>query len=119
MASFVNTMRDWRRMCETIQLENWQTSSGSWCKGCPVQGVCVFDTEIKDTTDKELVMIDERVQSWAAEHPEPVYPSFLEWLHKVLPNLNGQDDHGTILELIKTPIPADIAQKLGIEPKER
>lgn len=63
MADFVQVMKDWRRMCETIQSENQQTSSGGWCKGCPVQEVCVIDTAIKDATNNELAMIGEQIQS--------------------------------------------------------
>lgn len=124
MSDFVQVMKDWRRLCETIQSENQQTSSGGWCKGCPVQGVCVIDTEIKDTTDKGLAMIGERIQSWAAENPEPVYPSWGEWLH----NLHVVGVHATcapeqniyypIVGMFNTPIPADIAEKLGLKPKE-
>lgn len=107
---FVQTMKDWRRMCDTIQSENQKTSSNGWCKGCPVQGVCVIDTEIKDTTEKGFAMIGERIQSWAAEHPEPVYPTWREYI---------EDYTGILMiDVIDDPIPADIAEKLGLQPKE-
>ena len=110
---FVQTMKDWRRMCETIQSENQKTSSGGWCKGCPVQGVCVIDTEIKDTTEKGLAMIGERIQSWAEENPEPIYPTWFEWFKTVVSD-EEMLQRGMYWDM---QIPADIAQKLGIEPR--
>lgn len=131
VAEFVQMMKDWRRICKTIQSENQQTSSCSWCKGCPVQGVCVIDTEIKDTTDKGLAMICERIQSWAEKHPESVYPTWGEWLisvgaaRKIPTGVPVELQDGRIVDSpwetvvdVDTPIPADIAQKHGIQPKE-
>lgn len=54
--------------------------------------------------------MEELVMSWAAENPEPVYPSWGTWLAAKF----GYD----LCEIMYEPIPADIAQKLGIEPKE-
>lgn len=57
--------------------------------------------------------------AWAAEHPEPVYPTWYEWLKD-----NGLTFHDAesswigFTERIHHPIPADIAQKLGLEQKE-
>jgi hypothetical protein len=70
------------------------------------------------------MQIEKRVMKWAAEHPEPVYPTWGEWLYDMhvvsvqarqtpLPNL-----YYTIESAMLKPIPADIAEKLGIEPKE-
>ena len=56
---------------------------------------------------------------WAAEHPEPVYPTWAEFLHEAfcekypMPYRGGAAWYAFLRE---TPIPADIAQKLGIEP---
>lgn len=59
------------------------------------------------------------VMNWAAENPEPVYPTWGEWLMSI-GVINGVHPYGAIDALgnLKQPIPADIAQKLGIEPKE-
>ena len=62
---------------------------------------------MKDIVDNS-VEFEKRVMSWAAEHPV-VYPTWENWLT----TLGVQSFN----ELSK-PIPADIAQKLGIEPKE-
>ena len=114
---FVQTMKDWRRMCDTIQSENQKTSSNGWCKGCPVQGVCVIDTEIKDTTEKGFAMIGERIQSWAAEHPEPVYPTWGEWLQSIGVAELGSGMLSIHPAIAEQPIPAELAEKLEIEPK--
>ena len=54
--------------------------------------------------------IERFVMSWAAEHTEPVYPTWYEYLCDMYQadwNLTIANNH----------IPADVAQKLGIEPK--
>jgi hypothetical protein len=66
------------------------------------------------------------VAAWAAEHPEPVYPTFGEWLEKQgivkLVNCDRYEKDGRkvymLLESVENQIPDNIAQKLGIEPKE-
>lgn len=126
-------------MCETIQSQNQQKSNSGWCGGCPLQGYCVIDTEIKDSTDNELAIIEKRIQSWAAENPEPVYPTWGEWLEQQgicfssithrnyvdgvsIPKVFEYQIEGKTAfmcgDKVNEPIPADMAQKLGIEPKE-
>ena len=69
--------------------------------------------------------IEKTIMAWAAEHPEPVYPTWGDWFvnRGMLPekwdNLtSAYMDVGCVPKLIHSPIPADLAQKLGIEPKE-
>jgi hypothetical protein len=64
---------------------------------------------MKDIVDNS-VEFEKRVMSWAAEHPKPVYPTWGTWLAEKF----GYD----LREIMYEPVPADIAQKLGIEPKE-
>lgn len=139
MAEFVQTMKDWRRMCETIQSENQGKSISNWCIGCPIQGYCVIDSAIKDSTNGEISIIGDQIQAWAAEHPEPVYPTWGQWLEQQgicfsrltnysrvagisIPQVfDYQIDGKTAFicgDKVNEPIPADIAEKLGIEPKE-
>ena len=55
---------------------------------------------------------------WAAEHPELVYPTWFEWLSDMgLIVKNGDAYEFHFIRATKY-IPADIAQKLGIKPKE-
>lgn len=52
---------------------------------------------------------------WDADHPEPVYPTWVEWFREMgVVSPKQEYFHDWLLK----PIPADIAQKLGIEPKE-
>jgi hypothetical protein len=64
---------------------------------------------------------EKAIMDWAAEHPEPVYPTWVEYLVGigVIPHEIRLETADTLMDthLLK-PIPADIAQKLGIEPKE-
>ena len=68
--------------------------------------------------------VESVVTKWAAEHPEPVYPTWLEWLQSLGYGIAYYDESvnppGWVFsfEVAERPIPADIAQKLGIEPKE-
>ena len=54
------------------------------------------------------------IMSWAAEHPEPVYPAWRDWLRDQYPMLGPY----TMTDILESPIPADIAEKLGLQPKE-
>lgn len=119
---FVQTMKDWRRMCNAIQSENQKSPSGSWCSNCPIEQFCVIDTEIKDSTDDVFRIIDERVQTWADKNKEPVYPTWYDYLHSIGILYNKHVAGGDVTEIhwgnMMTPIPADTAQKLGLQPKE-
>ena len=70
----------------------------------------------------DISIIEIRVMAWAAEHPDPVYPTWGEWLESfgVVEITKAKD---RIIKVMMKPellnsIPADIAEKLGIEPKE-
>lgn len=120
-------------MCETIQSENQEKQQSSWCKGCPLQSYCIIDTDIKNSTDNAFVIIDTQIETWATENPEPVYPTWIEWLMEigVIPKISyglatvHDPETKEVTEAridinpsALQPIPADIAEKLGIEPKE-
>ena len=99
MSDFVQTMKDWRRMCKDRR-----------CDICrlEVNGICNTDPESR--TDEDIWKIEKTINEWAAEHPEPVYPTWYEFLGDIYP---------ASWDLIANKrVPADIAQKLGIEPKE-
>ena len=55
---------------------------------------------------------------WAAEHPDPVYPTWGEWLVKMGVAEIGSGMLGIQPAIAEQPIPADIAGKLGVKPKE-
>ena len=81
------------------------------CEDCPI----VRNTHGARCGDMPCEMQDvesiaQEVEKWAAEHPEPVYPTWGTWLAEKF----GYD----LREIMYNPIPADIAEKLGIKPKE-
>lgn len=106
MAEFQEVIEQFKRLCDSANQD---------CSSC---GLGNMSCSIKDVVDNS-VEFEERVISWAAEHPELVYPTWGEWL---MSNgvISGLSPRGAIDALgnLKTPIPADIAQKLEITPKE-
>ena len=116
MAEFQDVMKQWRRMCDKMR------EQGDWCQSaiCPLGGKC----QLPSTTD--IAEVERVVMQWAAEHPEPVYPTWGEWLEKqgvvktvLSPRYeeNGASYYTPMYE-ITNPIPGDIAEKLGLKPKE-
>lgn len=109
---FVQTMKDWRRMCKAFT-----TDDDSCCYGCPVVDLhehgCEAIFEMEDSTDWERY--EGQIREWAAEHPEPKYQSWGEWLSEI--GVFQCEDGEWRFAKANDPIPADIAQKLGIEPE--
>ena len=112
MAEFQKVMREWVRSRKVIN-ENKLSC-------CPLE---MF-------SDDYIANIEKEVMAWAAEQHEPVYPTWSEWLIKIggaVKKLYAQQYHYEaaqptqlieVVEVLDEPIPADIAQKLGITPKE-
>jgi hypothetical protein len=108
-------MKDWRRMCQFMDKEYGNSS----CDNCPLSGC----SAVYEMCGKENFTNMERdISAWAAEHPEPVYPTWYDYLHSIGVLYKKHTAGGDVPEIhwgnMMTPIPADIAQKLGIEPKE-
>ena len=84
--------------------------------------------------DFDYAKMEQDALKWAAEHPEPVYPTWVEWLIRegIIPEKNNgmlatAHDPDTkeivaaridITPSALRPIPADTAEKLGLKPKE-
>lgn len=108
MAEFVQTMKNWRRMCDSMQGQK------AACTKCPLGAdLCKGPWQEEKMPPWELA--ERRINTWAAEHPEPVYPTWGEYIRSIT-GLDPVEVNGMRLALTRT-IPADIAQKLGIEPK--
>ena len=130
MTNFSQVMRDWRRICDKMD-KDYDIEA---CSHCPIsqrgalKGYCeAIYTDWAANVDWDKVA--SIVEEWAAENPEPVYPTWVEWLmsESVIPTnymaANSTDSEvraGTFYVTRKAfaPIPADIAEKLGLEPKE-
>ena len=121
MAEFQEVMRQWNRMCNSVPDKKGQNICFDKQSGyiCPMHTSGLCNKSISRQTDNDRVDGEKTIMLWAAEHPEPVYPTFREWLISI--GVIGQMyTHSVIADkLAMTPIPADIAQKLGIEPKEK
>ena len=112
MSEFVTVMSQFMRLCDSYK----------HCDDCPVNQAgfnCDCDHQGYSKTGAEE--LEHIIMSWAAEHPEPVYPSWLEYImdvqHDCVAAYNGGND--TLWKWMwTTPIPSDIAEKLGVKPME-
>lgn len=125
MAEFVEVMRQARRMCKAF--------SDGHCSECPIGNAKKLECGITVTSEMECEEVERRVMHWAADHPEPVYPTWNEWYMKNFPDAyyDGKricpivfackrncDSETSCDKCRDRPIPADIAEKLGIKPNE-
>jgi hypothetical protein len=113
VADFVTVMSQFMRLCDSY--EN--------CDNCPVCQAgfnCACDYQGYSKTG--AVELEHIIMSWAAEHPEPIYPTWEQYLADLMTadmKADKTDNPNSVENYMrKTRIPADIAQKLGIEPKE-
>ena len=123
MAEFTYIMEQAKRMCKTF--------SDGHCSECPIGNADVLECGITVTSEMDCEEVERRVIQWAAEHPEQVYPTWREWQNSTFPDAViyispcefGRYDRFKCSETpcdkcMKRQIPADIAEKLGIKPKE-
>lgn len=121
MSEFTEVMRQAKRMCEAFR--------DGHCSKCPIGNANVLECGIMVTSEMDCEEVEHRVMQWAAEHPEPVYPTWSEWQNSMFPDANedmspcefGSWDRfncaeKTCAECMVQQIPADIAEKLGIKP---
>lgn len=124
MAEFVEVMKQARRLCEEQQHIDC-------CVRCPMQGKegCMVTA---DAENIDYVEAERKIMDWAAEHPEPVYPSWIDAWQQLFrgaknvpcPELyfgaDCTDGSGEgCIACKRSPIPAVFAEKLGIKPKEK
>lgn len=111
MAEFQEVMKQYGRMCETQKL---------CTDACPLNNhessICY--TVGRAITDTSIEQVEQIIMDWAAAHPEPVYPTWMEWLCTI--GLCEPDGEGYRIrvEEFKKPMPPYIAQTLGVRPKE-
>lgn len=109
MAEYVEVMNQKMRMCNSYDLCSM---------GCPLNAINFCGKNSGEKIRADFPEVERRVMSWAAEHPESVYPTWYEYLFNVTRGENKWpvDDHEFCQWLDTTRIPAALAQKLGIEP---
>lgn len=115
---FKEVMRQRNRMCRIYY---------GHCTSCPLNAfqLCAHPE------DDVLPAYEAVIMGWAKENPEQKYPTWIDWQQKVFPtastmicpkiymskeeaNCFGQSCY----ECTHSPIPKEIAEKLGIKPKE-
>ena len=128
MAEFLEVMRQAQKFCDTYK-----------CDDCPMADHVDMCGLIHSKYRKAgfLLEFEQIVMQWAKEHPEPKYPTWEEWQRENFPEalyalctryFVAKDALENIIEekcccincseCRARPIPADIAKKLGIKPKE-
>ena len=125
MAGFVEVMRQAKRMCASYRND---------CAGCGLANdasECPFEAlpEKWPVESHRLAGVERIVMDWADKHPEPRYPTWKEWWKVNFPRsprpicplnfMSRSEACGTsenCNECLENPIPADIAEKLGIKP---
>lgn len=80
------------------------------CVDCPIK-TCISPAH--NRWEMDFYDLEGEIKKWKAEHPVPVYPTWYRWL-TMMGAVTSSDDLWMDLQ---QPIPADIAEKLGIEPK--
>lgn len=122
MSEFTEVMRQARRMCETFRDGN--------CSKCPIGNAKALECGITATSEMDCKEVERRVMQWAKEHPEPVYPSWEEGWKQLFPDAKytpcpNSFGHKYMVRDCKylictdcksNPMPAEIAEKLGIKP---
>ena len=107
MVEFQEVMKQWNRMCNSNTCDECEIYKKGLKWVCGGHEGRLVSEEVKAA---EII-----IMQWAAEHPEPVYPTWVDWFRQIgVVEPTQKCFHDWLLK----PIPADIAQKLGIEPKE-
>lgn len=130
MAEFFEVMKQTRRMCWSVSCNNCILPRRS-------DEMCILEDAPANLTDEEIAEIEAKIMKWAAENPEVCYPTWREWHSTNFPDFEDYITPCNFIskesversmgkrcvdlkccQCIKLPIPAEIAEKLGIKPKE-
>lgn len=129
MAEFKDVVKQQKRMCKTIED----------CNKCPLRSMdhdCRLTAMIDaDYDEAEVEAIERIVMDWAAKNPESRYPSWNEWQKANFPTAHNLMHPCAFMKreeaekvcgvrcgqtscnvCARNPIPAEIAEKLGIKP---
>lgn len=125
MSEFTEAMHQARRMC---------AAHGGMCgaNNCPLSNEDADACRLlPDHGGEDYVDVERVIMDWAKEHPEPVYPTWYDYQQQTFPEhtrwicpmMFGTPCPCGSITSIKgctdcrnNPIPADIAEKLGIKP---
>lgn len=124
MSEFTDVMEQAKRMCKAF--------SDGHCSECPIGNAKVLECGITVMSEMDCEEVERRVMQWANDHPEPVYPSWEEGWRQLFPEafstpcpvicgkkyrIAGCPNHRCDT-CKKRVMPAEVAEKLGIKPKE-
>lgn len=122
---FCEVMKQAHRMCMTYLVD--------CCRHCPLlqDENCTMDAFSEKSFDTQAVQkLENVIMDWAKEHPEPVYPSWDEGWKQIFPdalctpcpaNYGKKYKNTSCASVVscercrERPIPAEIAEKLGIK----
>lgn len=122
MAEYSAVIKEAKRMC-------WHYTQGGNHDKCPMYPACNV-SQCRKIAFERPADFEERIMAWAAEHPEPVYPSWDEWLLSVgggkeqTYEVHGYSGNTEVVDFetqviaLNEPIPAETAKRLGVKPKE-
>ena len=116
-------LKNWKRMCNSMTEMNE-------CEDCPIvrntygARCCDMTCEMRDVEN-----IVREVEKWVAEHPEPAYPTWIDWLRDVGVIPTQEEASRSMRDGVRaasfyviakafSQIPADMAKRLEIKPKE-
>lgn len=104
MTDFAQTMHNWKRMCEYFE-KHYEENC---CDYCPLTSCgAIWEMDKENWED-----FDVKINTWAAENPEPKYPTWREFIHNYC-NSCGYD----ISVFMDQQIHPEIAEKLGLKPQ--
>lgn len=101
--SFQEVVRQWDRLCESRHRICYDTEGK-----CPLY---YFSCNNCMSTINSIINAESIIMDWVEKHPEPIYPTWGEWLNSITHQMVDGD-------LLDSPIPAGMAQKLGVKPIE-
>ena len=108
MAEFQEVIRQKKRMCNSVL-----------CCKCDIYRLCGEDlSKCQQFINNNPKKAEEVIMSWAAENPELQYPTWIDWLVDQGLIFITSDTYAFNFLKATDPIPADITQKLGLQPKE-
>ena len=104
MAEFQEVMKNYERMCK----EHLCTSA------CPMYKIGVCEKLGRCVTEYGIEKVEQIVMSWAAEHPEPVYPSVAKYLEQFGIIIRRDGSVEADFFRANEPMSAEMAKLLGI-----
>ena len=119
---FVQTMKDWRRMCKHYSDKSMKDEQHSCVDMCPL-GHNTACGNIEDALDSDIEDMANAIAQWVEKHPEPVYETWYEFLRRntIIPDV--LEDCGDFYKsvgrwLVRTRIERDMAERLEAQSKE-